>query len=799
METRPPAPCSTPSPTERLFRRPLLAAVLALAIGSWIGSEVPEVQPAAWRWAVLAGLGAAVAAAFGDVRARAIVACVLLLALGGQRARDEALAPAENRGRFEPRRALDGSVRGTLAPGRLDIEIDEGLVDAGEEIVIQGGALAAERARGPVAPPRPRWDAPRVALLPDEIVRLRPPPTDVGSVLARPIERWRAALRARLERIEDREASGIAAALVLGDLGGLDPTLPDLFVRTGTFHALAVSGVQVVLVASVLLVPFVACVGFLARGLGARRARWAREAARALALAVYVPIAGSGPPVARAALAFVLARAAPLVRARALARVDSSRGSRLVRLARRADGLALWSLALLVECALNPRAGAELSVQLSYAATLGLVIGTAPLRRLLQLPLPSAVDALGRPRSPFVRACRVRLQVGVTSAIAASIAAVGATLPFVWWRLGEWAPLGVFATLAIALPAALLLFAGWIAAITPELVPDFVLVLPAQAILGALRAFDALPGTPDAMPPRPFGLVFAAVALAFTALVTRSSAGRPACARAAALVFALLLVPWTTAPRTLEVHALDVGHGTCCIVRAPGLGTWIFDAGSRDRAEVARAALGPALRAFDAGRIGVVLSHPDRDHDGALPWLVSRFDVAAYAGALPAHVSERLPHTVPRLDTPAGRISLPALQGSCPGVEAWLERGLDVAGNEGSRTLRVVWFGAVLLLAGDAEAEGLRAWLDSLPPSAPVRLFLAPHHGSEIERVGLLLDALRPREMWVSGPARPPVAGEIERRGIPWRSTGAEGPLRLELCPPHDGACWNGTCLEDPP
>ncbi|MCY2960813.1 MAG: ComEC/Rec2 family competence protein [Planctomycetota bacterium] len=783
--------------------RPLLAAVLALAVGGWIGSEVADFGREAWRAAVWASLALAAASALGGSRARAAAAGLLLFALGGLRARDEALSPAVRQGRFEPRREMEGSVRGPLAPGRLDVEFEIGLVDAGEEIEVRGGTPASARARGPVEPPPPRSDAPRIAVLPDEIVRLGPAPDDFAHGLSRRLESGRSALRERLGRIEDREARGLAAALVLGDLGGLDPELPDLFVRTGTFHALAVSGVQVVLVAGVLLAPFVALVAWLARGLGARRARIVREAARALALAVYVPIAGSGPPVARAALAFALARAAPLVpaheRARVAASGEASAGSRLVRLARRPDGLSLWSLALAVECALHPRAAAELSVQLSYAATLGLVLGTAPLRRLLQLPIPSAVDALGRPRSPFARACRVRLQVGIVGAIAASSAAVGATLPFVWWRLGEWAPLGILATLAIATPAAILLVGGWIASIAPEFVPDAVLVTPARAMLATLRVFDALPGTPDALPPRPAWLVFAAVALAFAALVVRSNANRRALARVAASLAALLLVPWTTGPRGLEVHALDVGHGTCCIVRAPGLGTWIFDAGSRDRAEVARAALGPALRAFDAGRVGVVLSHADRDHDGALPWLVSRFDVAAYAGALSAQVAERLPHTVPRLDLPAGRTALPALQGSCPGVEAWIERGVDALGNEGSRLLHVDWFGEHVVLSGDAEAEGLRAWLAAVPRAGPVRLFLAPHHGSEIERLGLLLDALRPREVWISGPARPPIAGELDRRGIPWRSTGTDGPLRLELDSPGDAAWWNGTCPEAPP
>ncbi len=845
--------------------RPLVWAVPALAAGSWLGASEPAIDAAMWRWAVLATLAAAVVCAClatrartdksgaasraphsiwtalsrargagGTARSRAPVwtACALLTALGGLRARDEASAPFDREGRFEPRREFDGTVRGPLTPGSLEVEIQSGLVEPGERVAIRGGRAAVERARGPVAAPPPRYAAPRVTVLPDEVVRLGPPGEDVGGSVQRALERWRRVLGARLLAIEDREARGYVAALVLGDLGGLDMEVPDLFVRTGTFHALAVSGVQVVLVAAVVLAPFVALVGFLARRFGSRRAHFARELARAAALSLYVPIAGAGPPVARAALAFALARMSPLIPTREFAlvrvrrttssdrtsgsngdssvescsephtpvRADAAASHATCRLSRRADGVALWCLALLVECALHPRAAAELSVQLSFAATLGLVLGTAPLRRVLSLPVPRAVDALGRPRSPLLRACAVRVQVAFVGAVSASLAAVAATLPFVWWRLGEWSPLGVFATLAIAGPAAALLFLGWIAAIAPGCVPELLLVAPARAMTASLRMFDALPGTPEALPPRPVWLVGAAVALAFAALTLRSDETRRRAARVSAVLFAVLLVPWTTAPRALEVHALDVGHGTCCIVRAPGLGTWVFDAGSRDRTEVARAALAPALRAWDVGRIGVVLSHPDRDHDGAVPWLVGRFDVAAYGGALPAQVAERLPHSAPRFDLARGRMALPALQGSCPGVAAWLERGEPVPGNEGSRTLRIEWFGEQIVLTGDAEAEGLRAWLADMPRSEKgASLLLAPHHGSEIERLGLLLDAVRPAEVWISGPARPPIAGELDRRGIPWRSTGSVGPLHFERAPPHDATCWNGACWSDPP
>jgi len=44
-----------------------------------------------------------------------------------------------------------------------------------------------------------------------------------------------------------------------------------------------------------------------------------------------------------------------------------------------------------------------------------------------------------------------------------------------------------------------------------------------------------------------------------------------------------------------------------------------------------------------------------------------------------------------------------------------------------------------------------------------------------------LLERTPPREVWVSASEPPAIGPELERRGIPWRWTGAEGPLALRL------------------
>jgi competence protein ComEC len=327
----------------------------------------------------------------------------------------------------------------------------------------------------------------------------------------------------------------------------------------------------------------------------------------------------------------------------------------------------------------------------------------------------------------------------------------------------------------VALPVAWTLVFGWAWLLAPALVPEALLDWPLDATVRTLELVDRLPGTPCPLPPRPFALLAVAAVLALATF----SKGR--LARAAAIVWAIAILPWTARPQRLELHALDVGHGTAALLRSPGGAVWIFDAGSRDRPGVDREAVAPLLRSFDAPRIGVVLSHADRDHDGALPWLVERFPPTVWAGALPAHLAARLPHTLPRIDLIQGRAILPVLDRGAAGLGLELSRAADDPGNEGSLVLEARWKGERLVLCGDAEAEGLAAWLRQRPARPPARLLLLPHHGSDTEHLGPLLSLVRPSEVWISATGPPVLLRELDRRGLTWRSTSTHGPLELTL------------------
>jgi len=601
----------------------------------------------------------------------------------------------------------------------------------------------------------------RRALEPDEVRRRAPPPRlHLGpGDLVRPL---REGGLARVAELRDPTVRGLGAALVFGERSGLPHDLIDRFTRTGTRHLLALSGLHVGLVAWLVAGPAAMALATLVGRLSGGRLRPAPELFRAAAALLLVPLGGAGAPVARAALAIALASLAPRLPG------PPGRGSRA---GRRVDGLSLWSLALLLELLAQPAGVRSPGVQLSYAATLGLLLATGSTLSSLRARLPgegrlARTSPSGRRRPEVARIGAQRLLDGLGAALVASWVATLATLPIVWGHFGEVSPWGVLLT-PLALPfLAAFLCAGWAWVLLPPLCPESLVELPARGLTSLLELADHLPGTPLVLPERPLLLV---VAAALCALYAGAGPGRRRSARWAALAGGAALLPWASAPRGLEVWALDVGHGTAVLARAPGEGAWLFDAGSRDRLGTARAALMPLMRRWEVGRLAVVLSHAERDHDGALDWLLERFSAQMAAGPVRSRGARAALH----LDIPRGALELPT-RGT---LSAKLLRGREGNDNEGSRHLELALGGRRVLLCGDAEGPGLAQLIDAGGVRGPLDLLLLPHHGSPSPFLGPLLDAARPAEVWISATGPPAVTPELDRRGILWRATGIQGPL----------------------
>ncbi|MEE9609080.1 MAG: ComEC/Rec2 family competence protein, partial [Myxococcota bacterium] len=202
-------------------------------------------------------------------------------------------------------------------------------------------------------------------------------------------------------------------ALAFGDRRDLSAETREAFARLGLAHLLAVSGLHLVLVASLVFAGFRASLGRSA----ALAARWdTRRGGLALALvaaALYALLSGWAVPVRRS-LVFLLGAGLAVARGG-----PGARG----------HPLAAAAIAVL---AFEPHALFEAGAQLSFVASAALVAAAARLPR-------------EAPRT------RSRARRALVDGLRASATAVAVTAPLAAWQLGRAAPLGLLAN-AIAVP-----------------------------------------------------------------------------------------------------------------------------------------------------------------------------------------------------------------------------------------------------------------------------------------------------------------------------------------------------------
>jgi competence protein ComEC len=629
-----------------------------------------------------------------------------------------------------------------------------------------------------------RFPAGLLHLQADEVVRLSASPYQNGfapfdqkSERSLSLSERAAQLRTKLSKqtgwLFAPELAGIARALLFGDRSSLSPDVSDLFTRTGTRHLLAVSGMHIALAAALFLLPLSK---LLERLLGGTRGRIAGFILFAFLIVTFTAFAGRAAPVVRAAFALGLASLARHIPGRS--KIHSTSG-------RQADALSLWSLALVIELLIDPRATRSLSIQLSYLATLGILLGTRPISQLFSQFHLALFRRNAQPQQPLlpaqVRWWRIlfaRTGRSVYIGLAASCAAVLATLPVAWHQFGEWSPIGVLVT-TLTLPLFVLIMASlWTTATLALCFTSSLLVNFAsgslQLLLDVLDLIDRLPFTPLPLPERPIALVACASACTIIALASQSRTLK----RTAALCFGALLLPWSAAPSGLELELLDVGHGTALLLRAPGEPCLIFDVGSRDRQHLYREALAPQLARWEVSDPTIVLTHSDRDHASGLAKLVERYPPSAWLGELQLEIAERLPSDCVRLDLPTGSLSYVYNDGP---LKIRLLRGSDESGNEGSRALIAEVGSRRVMLFGDSEGVGLGQMIHSGELTGPVDLMLFPHHGSETPWLSALLELTQPKQIWVSATAPPALTAEFDRRGLDWSVTARDGPLSIQL------------------
>jgi len=534
------------------------------------------------------------------------------------------------------------------------------------------------------------------------------------------------ARRSLLANFPDPEAS-LLSGILLGAEGSIPPEVQEAFNQTGTAHIIAISGFNISLIAGV----FVSAFG---RWLGAR---WGAIAA-GLAILVYTVMVGASASVVRAALMGGLSLLA-------------------MRLGRQPHGLASLGAAAVVMTAANPLVLGDAGFQLSFAATLGLVLYGGPLRdwaarRLQRVFPPKRAARLSGPLSEFflltlaAQITTLPLTIYYFQRISlVSVVANPAILPaqpaiMVLGGLsalagGIWSPLGrPFAWLA------------WpFAAYTIRAV-EFFAGLPAAAIpLGTSR----LPAT-GLMYLVLFGLTLMARFPAqrkpkFLNSMSSFIAARVSMGATILSLSLLAALVWSAAADRpdglLHVTVLDVGAGDAVLIESPTGRNILIDGGASPVA--LSDALGRRLSPLGENLDWVVLAGTAEEQIGGLDGVLERFPVrGALIGGRPGGAAYR--RLVDRL-----------VEEGCPVIQAQvgqtLELGagarLEVAAADGRASAFLLAYDDLRVLLAPVDDAGLAASPRDIRPTGAVDALLLPRSGDADANPEAWLQALQP---WVA-------------------------------------------------
>ncbi len=586
------------------------------------------------------------------------------------------------------------------------------------------------------------------------------------------LERIRRAAGDALARALPEPAAGLAAGILVGLRDRVDRDLAAAFTATGLSHVVAISGWNIALVAGL--------VGALLAG----RARRTRSGGIVLAIVLYTLLAGASPSVVRAAAMAGIAL---------LARETGRPGTAAAALG--------WAVAVLVVAA--PANAGDVGLQLSAAATAGLIAWSAPITAALD-------QRTGR------------LPGWVREGLGVSLAAQAATLPIVLLSFGRVAPLSPLLNLAVVplVPAAmavgaLALVGGGVAALGGPAIVATLAGVPGAMVLGLLIAIvrfaATLPLANVTLDP-PAGAIGAGLlvgAYVIGRLAHRARMGRSAIAGAArgtaaspagvprpptpaptqrspahkpvadgrrrgsrratllrggaivaALAVAVLVLAAAARPDgRVHIVVLDVGQGDAILVTGPTGGRMLVDGGpDPDRLLVALdARIPPWDRRIDL----LVLTHPHEDHVAGLPLVLERYRVGRVAepgmpGGGPGYAAfeERIRSGGPpgfRLAT-GDEFALDGVAFSVlwPDAERVPAASSDDGSivNDSSIVLLGAFEGRRFLLAGDAEADVEQILVGRGLPA--VDLLKVGHHGSRTSTSAGLVAATRPRVAAIS-------------------------------------------------
>lgn len=531
--------------------------------------------------------------------------------------------------------------------------------------------------------------------------------------------------------------ASLLTGILLGDSSGMPRDLDEDFRTTGMTHIIAISGFNIAVI--------IALLDFMTAPIFPRRTA---ALAIVLFLGLYAVLVGAGASVVRASIMGV----SYLIGFRLLGRPTLAVAG-------------LFTAAFLMTLA-NPNTLWDVGFQLSFAATLGLMVYAGPwTRRFSQGVAPLL--------APQVRG---RVTNWVADILLVTLAAQVLTMPLILFHFGR---------LSLAsLPANVLVLPAQAAVmVTGGLTLLLGLISPVAGQLAGLSAWFFLNYTiavirmlarmPAASIPLPLSVTGLVVVYLFIAAVSvygfaRKRDNQPMTFRmnatalkvaslVGAVFIGLLIIGWSAgrADNRLTVAFLDVGQGDAIFIETPGGRQLLVDGGRYPSTTLDQ--LGRQMPFWDRSIDLVIATHPDADHIAGLVEVMERYQVSqlitngadeasdtAYAALLEAAAGRDAPvHAAQEGET----IILD--EGVLLEILHSGGSGSDDDRNNGSVVARLTYGGLSVMLTGDAEAP---AESDMLQDGRPLQatVLKAGHHGANTSSSEQFLQAVAPSVVVIS-------------------------------------------------
>jgi competence protein ComEC len=579
-------------------------------------------------------------------------------------------------------------------------------------------------------------------------------------------EKFRGEIGRQIDAAVPADTSGLYRAILIGDRSQVDEDTLEIFKGSGTMHILAISGLHMAIIGTLL---YTALLWVFSRSekllLHFTLKKWAAFCSLPILLC-YGLLAGMNTPVFRAVIMCSIVIIAICTN-------------------RRKSPAPLVAAAAIFILTVDPLQIFTVSFQLSFAAIISILFVWPVLQKLLSVANePSLPVSLGRRAGNWLLA-------GLTVSLVASLA----TAPIALYAFNRFSVIGPLANLIIE-PLVCLwsLTAGFIAIpflfIHPE-TGTFLLQVGALGLGAALQTgtfFSSLPFSSIWLPAPSLWLLCIYYGALLTFALAKPPTGRRSLISVTILIVCILLFfhppqnYWPNSTRSLRITYLDVGQGTATLISYPSGKKVLIDGGgsSFTKTSIGQRVIAPFLwQRGIQGIDAVVITHPDADHYNGLDFIVEHFAPQVLWVREKSGHDEMYQRLLQLAEKRGVTVSVPKegdflLQGSeslqcLADTATWGKSGGDGASRNGGNS------GLVLKACADQFCTLFPGDIDRMEEHSLVAkgynlqadVLLAAHHGSITSNSKRFLTAVSPEYLLVS-------AGRSTKRNFPHEGLATE-------------------------